>query len=103
MVGEVFRLKIECLGNPINTIGVCYQKYPDFDFFGEEGLSIIFPNGNYAGFSFEERVHMVEFIRIEESLKWYVFTNVIQLSEDFRNGIFNEGFRDVADKETPQV
>lgn len=82
-IGTIVELKIECLGNPIGTRGICYEVYR----LDKPGSSFIFENGNYCGFSIDEQD---QFFRvIKEGHLDYSFTNVIQLSKDFNIGVFD--------------
>jgi len=95
-VGDVVKLKRECLGNPIGTYGVGFNDY-------ETGCQFIFENGGLDEFNSEEKIKsfkyqteqefFLEFIREEESLQDYEFKNVIQVDIDFRKGLFNRAFR----------
>jgi hypothetical protein len=82
-VGTLVKLKCECLGNPPGTVGVCYEEY---DLGGDHGSSFIFENGNYDGFSIEDQRLFLE--RIGHYPLTYVFTNVMKLSEDYNNKVF---------------
>lgn len=84
-VGSKVRLKIFCLGNKPGTIGVCYETY---DIGWGPGISVIFPNGEYDGFSQEEQKGFLEFV--EDTNFSYNFQNVMTLSRDFDKGVFDE-------------
>lgn len=84
-IGTKVRLKIDCMANDKGTIGVCYETYNLGD---GNGASIIFPNGEYDGFSEEEQTYFLEII--ENTTFRYEFTNVMKLSADFNKGVFNE-------------
>lgn len=89
-VGTVVRLKQECLGNPVGTLGVVFNDYGS-------GSQIIFKNGEYDGFSgaFEiprgeiEQERWLEEVGINLMVAKYAFTNVRKLSRDFEQGYFN--------------
>lgn len=81
-VGTIVKLKIDCLGNPKGSLGVCYEKY------GNGGRSFIFVNGNYDGFSREEQGLFLDEIGFSDECSGYRFTNVMRLSEDYRSGYF---------------
>ena len=90
-VGHKVKLKIECMGNPIGTIGVCYETYN----IGEPGgMSYIFKNGEYCGFSAEEQKDFFEEVGFCHEVANYDFTNVMQLSRDFDNSFFNPAFKE---------
>jgi len=84
-LGSKVRLKVPCLGNPVGTIGVCYETY---DIGWGLGISVIFPNGEYDGFSQEEQKGFLEFV--EDTNFSYNFQNVMTLSRDFDKGVFDE-------------
>ena len=89
-VGDIVRLTTQyLLGNPIGTKGVVYEEY---DLGWGPGASIIFENGQYDGFGFDEQF-MVEKIGHEAVLGYYKFKNVMQLDRDFDNGLFNDVFK----------
>lgn len=95
-VGDVVTLSTSVLGNKPGTRGVVYDVYEDFDDQTKRGASIIFENGNYDGFSYEDQQIMLN----EEDVKYipfwvrdYKFINVMKVSEDFRNGFWDEIFR----------
>jgi len=89
MIGMRFRLKREILGNSAGTIGYVFNQYPDFDVDGEFGFQIIFRNGDYDGFSFNERELYLEEDGFEEKYVDYEFQNVMQVSQDFADGYWN--------------
>ena len=87
--GTVVKLKINCLGNEPETIGVCYEEYD----LGEPGAgSVIFENGNYDGFSPDEQEQFLVKIGFDYNVANYQFTNVFKLSQDFENCKFNSVF-----------
>ena len=65
--------------------GVVYYHYGD-------GFQVIFPNGNYDGFSLvsDEADYFLEYVSHSKSLENYEFTNVMQVMKDFGNGRFFE-------------
>jgi len=90
-VGVILKLEMPVLGNNIGDKGVCYETYT---LGGRSGYSFIFPNGRYDGFS-EKEIDMFfddDFSDFSDEISSYQFTNVIQLSKDFRNGKFNSVF-----------
>lgn len=91
-VGDTARLKVQCLKNPVGTIGVVFYQY-------QGGAQLIFPNGEYDGFSNEEQDEFLEREGHIESLENYKFFSVISTSQDFRNGVFDEAFNSRKDKE----
>ena len=84
-VGTLVKLKTALLGNPAGTIGVCYEEYDLGE--GSAG-SVIFPNGNYDGFSPQEQEKFLEVIGGHLGCSMYEFTNVMKLSTDFQDGVF---------------
>lgn len=97
-IGHLVSLKIPCLGNPVGTIGVCFDDYGD-------GRQYIFENGEYDGFSLERRVpnsknetELDAFLNDlgfhDEEHFQYDFTNVIKLGQDFRKGVFDLAFQE---------
>ena len=88
-VGTVVTLKVHCLGNRAGSLGVCYEKYV---IGGLEGHSFIFQNGDYDGFSPDEVVELLDVVGMIYSCAGYQFKNVIQLSRDFKNGVFSDAF-----------
>lgn len=91
LVGTIVKLKKDCLDNPPNTKGVCYERYDRGK--GEEGVSIIFENGKYDGFSPDEQREILVPIGISEDLMNYKFQNVGKVIEDFKKGIFNPALK----------
>ncbi len=89
-VGTIVKLKVECLNNDPGALGVVFGNYG-------EGFQVIFENGEYDGFSTRRIIENGEteadcFLKecgIAPDLTDYVFKNVIQVSNDFRNGVFN--------------
>lgn len=87
-VGNIYELKVGCLGNKTGTKGVCFNDYGD-------GFQVIFPNGKYDGFSsthkcFDDKVVEADFFLEEVGFDPlsvdYQFKNVMQVEKDFRNG-----------------
>lgn len=90
IVGDLVKLEKPCLGNNKETIGVIYETY-DIGF--GSGVSIIFENGNYDGFSEEDGEIFLRYYGHEPSIADYKFTNVMKLSQDFNKGRFNLAFK----------
>lgn len=93
-VGYIFKLKKPCLNNPEGTIGVCYETYQDFDVSSRQGISIIFPNGSYDGFSYKDQELFLDWVGypLDASLYDYKFENVLKVEKDFRDGFWNTAF-----------
>ena len=94
-IGNVVTLTTSILGNNPGTRGVVFNTYTDFDDNTKEGVSIIFENGEYDGFSYEEQkiflqLEDVKFIPFY--IREYKFSNVIKLSRDFENGLWDDIF-----------
>lgn len=99
-VGTIVKIAVpEMLGNKEGVIGVCYELYPGIGRNGEvdgTGGSFIFANGSYDGFSWQDQERYLEEYGITEDpdLLSYEFTNVMKLSDDFRNGLFDSVFKE---------
>ena len=89
-VGDVVELKVPCMGNMPGTKGVVYDTYQDFDNPFLKGVCVIFKNGEYSGFSFDEQMKMLTYLYTTPL--FYDFKNVMQLSRDFDSGLFNDIF-----------
>ena len=91
LIGQKVELRINCMGNPPYTPGYVYDTYRDFDVPSEQGVGVIFPNGEYCGFSKHEQelfFRYDEHVEINFEYSKYKFTNVIQLSRDFDKGFW---------------
>lgn len=89
-VGDVVISTVkELLGNPGGTKGVVYEEY---DIGYGPGVSIIFTNGSYDGFSPEDQEKMVMRIGHCSECEDYAFKNVSVLSKDFELGFFKPAF-----------
>ena len=86
-VGSLVKLKRSCLDNLAGTKGYVYDTYQDFDDPSKLGISVIFANGEYDGFSIRDQELFLELI--ENTNTSYNFINVMQLSNDFSRGHFN--------------
>ena len=79
-VGSIFTLKVPCLHNEVNTIGIAFNHYEN------NSVQVIFENGNFDGFNPAE---IISFLNYEgQSDLDYCFTNVIKLDQDFEEGKF---------------
>lgn len=85
-VGTIVKLKVSCLGNETDTLGVVFNTYPDFDDKSKKGVQVIFENGEYDGFSFREQETFLKYVGFSHNHENYIFKNVIQVSRDFDNG-----------------
>lgn len=70
--------------------GIVYEIYKDLDDPDQYGWSIIFENGDYDGFSYEDREKhcVIELIGIFPPAKRYRFSNVFDLNSYFKAGKF---------------
>lgn len=92
-VGDVVRLKTGCLGNLAGHLGVVYEEY---DLGEGPGVSVIFVNGEYDGFSPRDQGAFLHQVGHDEACENYKFTNVMKLSQDFRAGVFNNHLKYVS-------
>ena len=90
IVGTIVELKLALLGNSPGAHGVIYETYKDLDGAEDPGVSVIFENGNYDGFSVAEQKEMLKELVVFTPLENYQFRNVLQLSRDFNNGVFRQ-------------
>lgn len=83
-VGTIVSIKTpgDLLGNAPGSVGICYDEY-------EGGSSFIFENGNYDGFSTSEQDMMLNYVGEDDELSHYEFKNVMKVSDDFRQGVFD--------------
>lgn len=89
-VGSLVKLKCPCMNNSVGIIGYVYDTYTDFDNSSKLGISVIFPNGNYDGFSYKDQVLLLDPNFHQEIDLKYEFKNVMKLSHDFDRGVFNK-------------
>lgn len=77
----------ECLGNSQNCSAVVYEHY---FFAGHRGISLLFPNGAFDGFSANEidAWGVVPKSRCP-NVSHYKFESVVKLRQDFKAGRFN--------------
>ncbi|OUX84031.1 MAG: hypothetical protein CBB95_17760 [Alteromonas sp. TMED35] len=86
-IGTVITVDTECVGNPVGAKGVVFEHYTIGD---RPGLSVLFENGRYDGFSeFCLEVIGVNTITTTRYLQNYEFVSVLQLQEDFERGFFD--------------
>jgi len=91
-VGNVVSLKVGMLKNNPGTKGVVFNNYPDFDDDSKVGAQIIFENGEYDGFSADDQDYYLEKLptkTLKEHAN-YEFKNVMRVSQDFKNGFWDE-------------
>jgi len=88
MVGAKFKLLRPMLGANEGDIGYVFNQYEDFDDRTAIGVQVIFPNGNYDGFSVEEQGLYLEHQGYCLDYAGYEFKNVIQVSRDYSQGFW---------------
>jgi hypothetical protein len=88
MIGAIFEVKRPAgmLGNPVGTRGYVFNEYTDMDDISKLGVQIIFPNGNYDGFSYAEQKEFLKQVGFNLDYSIYEFKNVMQVSRDFDAG-----------------
>ena len=80
MIGDIMELKVACLNNEAGTKGFIFYDYGD-------GFQVIFPNGNYDGFSnVVEAEYYLKKVGHDPSVSDYQFKNVTTVSTDYRKG-----------------
>lgn len=88
--GSIVRLKESFCGEPVQTRAFVYDIFS----LGEgrwNGISLITENGvDLGGFSEREQVDCLQHVCKTDFR--YRFRNVMQLGEDFNNGVFNSVF-----------
>jgi len=85
-VGSTVRLNRPCLGNDSGTLGVCYSVDNDL---GRPSYGVLFENGNHDGFSPDEVGLFLEPAGFSKDVEGYQFTNVVKLSHDYDQGVFD--------------
>ncbi len=89
VVGQKVILKKDMLGEPVGSVGFVYEIYQDFENPDSVGVSVIFMNGGYDGFSFEEQNLYLEIGDIDQRYSMYEFKNVNRLWRDYQNGYWS--------------
>jgi len=93
VVGDIVKSTREILGNEPGALGFVYEMYdigtPEDP---SPGVSIIFENGEYDGFSHQEQDLYVTRVGRCDELAGYKFKNVMKVSQDFRDGVFDPAF-----------
>jgi hypothetical protein len=84
-IGQRVILKVRMLGNEPGTLGYVFNEYPDFDGNGL-GIQVIFPNGEYDGFSVQEQKEFLSCGVIDWRYSNYKFVNVIRVARDYDTG-----------------
>ncbi len=80
IVGDQVKLTKAMLGNDIGTLGYVYEEY------GINGVSVVFENGSYDGFSEWEQDNFLEFVRHIRQYQNYIFTSVMEVTRDYERG-----------------
>lgn len=86
LIGSKWKLKKAMLGNEVGIVGYVFNQYNDFDDSSKLGIQIIFPNGQYDGFSVEEQKLYLEYVAAGDKYSSYQFRNVMDVWRDFQNG-----------------
>jgi len=77
-LGQSVTLTKAMLGNAVGTLGFVVEEY------GEDGVMIIFQNGEYDGFSRDEQERYLKIGEVNSRYSSYQFQNVLKLSDDYR-------------------
>ena len=86
VVGQKVALTKAMMNESVGSIGFVYEEYQDFDNPQGTGVSIIFQNGSYDGFSVEEQKLFLEILPVDQRYTMYDFKNVNILMRDYENG-----------------
>jgi len=82
LVGDIVKLKEECLGNAVGTLGVCYNTALALSM-----ASFIFENGKHDVFDKDEQAVFFEYMK---NVKLdYKHEGTETLSDSFKNGVFD--------------
>lgn len=84
-VGTIVLLKTPILGEEMHAIGVVFYNYGD-------GVQVIFEGGGYDGFSKEEQNDYLMEKGYDEMSSLYQFKNVMQVSRDYEDGMWDNVF-----------
>jgi len=92
MVGDMFVVTRDfpAIGVKAGEVGYVYEEYTIGE--GEQaehGVSIIFRNGGYDGWSKEDQKDYLHFIKHCSEFSDYEFVSVSRVCQDFRNGYWN--------------
>lgn len=73
--------------NPDNLIGLVYETYPDIDYFGGSGVSVILEDGTDLGcFCLNDQIQHLT--KIKNTKLVYEFETQIKLYQDYNKGLF---------------
>ena len=89
VIGDLVKCTRAVLGNEEGTPGVVYEMY---DIGDGPAVSVIFENGNYDGFSLKEQPLYLDRMGHCIELSDYKFENVMKVSKDFDDGVFEVAF-----------
>ena len=88
-IGDVVKVIKDNSFVPLNIYGVVYERYRFGSF---EGVSVIFENGKYDGWSEKNFATFLRPVFHCTCLKAYEFRNVQQVANDFMKGLFTPAF-----------
>ena len=86
MIGDKWKLKVNCLGCKPGDVGYVFNEYEDMGDKTKTGIQLIFKNGCYDGFSYYEQCEYLEFVEEVPSYQDYDFQNVLQVWRDYVKG-----------------
>lgn len=87
------------MGVPAMSVGIVFDEY----LLGfESGVQVIWQNGEHCGYSRDEEPSFFYKTGKHVPLN-YVFTNVIRLNDDYRNGKFTRYFEQAANEIISEV
>lgn len=84
-VGSRVILLRDMMREKVGSIGFVVEEYPDFDKNGN-GVSIIFQNGSFDGFSVNEQNLFLQNLGVDSRYERYPFEHVMKVNKDYRNG-----------------
>jgi hypothetical protein len=88
-IGYKVALTVPMLGNEAGALGYVYEEYTDLSDETKSGVSVVFENGNYDGFSYEEQKKFLKFLYVIPFYAGYKFQNVMRVSQDFDHAYWN--------------
>lgn len=89
MIGDTYKLKMRCLGNPVNTVGVVFHEYTTGS---KKGIQLIFLNGETCGFNETEQKEWLERLGHIKRVSNYEFKNQQTVSYDYGRGYWGGCF-----------
>jgi hypothetical protein len=84
--GDIVLLRRPMLGEEQHSVGVVFYDYT-------EGVQVIFMDGGYDGFSSQEQTDFLLLVGHDEQSTLYQFKNVMQVSFDYQEGMWNHVFK----------